>query len=433
MAKGMRVWLVTIGEPVPTSSDFKDRPHRTGILARHLSNRGNEVVWWTSTFNHFSKRHYFEKNTTIQMATNFAIRFLHGFGYRRNISIMRFADHLQLARIFAQQARQEAQLPDIIVSSYPGVWLSLEAVKFGLERSLPVIVDMRDMWPDIIIDHIPSPLNFLAKYALLPYFRAARNACAHATAITGITDAFVEWGVEKGKRQKTELDRSFPLGYITTQPAESDIREGYHYWEQYGIVPGGADIIVVFIGSLGYQFQLDTLFRTSRILRAKGKRIKFVLGGTGERLDDFRAQGENDDLIIIPGWINAAQIYTLLRCASIGLDPLPDRYDFLATINNKAIEYLSAGLPIISCPEKGILAQLLKQEGIGFSYAYGDENHLAETLLKLDQDRELLRQVSERAKVVFEEQFTADRVYTMMESHLRTVRESYSKAHPVND
>ena len=55
-----------------------------------------------------------------------------------------------------------------------------------------------------------------------------------------------------------------------------------------------------------------------------------------------------------PGWVDAAKIFVLMRRSAVGLDPLPDRYDFLATINNKAIEYMSAGLPVISSPDRGV-------------------------------------------------------------------------------
>ena len=48
-----------------------------------------------------------------------------------------------------------------------------------------------------------------------------------------------------------------------------------------------------------------------------------------------------------------------------GIDPLPDRYDYLASINNKAVEYLSAGLPVVSSPRHGVLYELLEREECG--------------------------------------------------------------------
>ncbi len=51
----MRVWLLTVGEPLPTDGG-SDRVWRTGFLARALADRGHEVVWWSSAFDPFRHR-----------------------------------------------------------------------------------------------------------------------------------------------------------------------------------------------------------------------------------------------------------------------------------------------------------------------------------------------------------------------------------------
>jgi glycosyltransferase involved in cell wall biosynthesis len=93
----------------------------------------------------------------------------------------------------------------------------------------------------------------------------------------------------------------------------------------------------------------------------------------------------------------------------------------LATINNKAIEYLSAGLPVISCPKTGVLASLLAHEACGLSYAYGDASDLAAILLRLDSDRDAARTMSANAGRIFRERFTAERVYAEMMAYFEEV------------
>jgi hypothetical protein len=51
----MRVWLITVGEPLPLDGPG-ERMLRTGILAAFLAARGHEVVWWSSSFDHVRKR-----------------------------------------------------------------------------------------------------------------------------------------------------------------------------------------------------------------------------------------------------------------------------------------------------------------------------------------------------------------------------------------
>src|SRR2546425_9945755 len=108
----MRIWLVTIGEPLPTDG-AGTRLLRTGILASRLTARGHEVVWWTSAFDHNRKAHRVHADTTVQLEPKLTVKLLSSpIGYRRNISLARLANHYHLARKFRRQAARETA-PDI--------------------------------------------------------------------------------------------------------------------------------------------------------------------------------------------------------------------------------------------------------------------------------------------------------------------------------
>jgi glycosyltransferase involved in cell wall biosynthesis len=123
--------------------------------------------------------------------------------------------------------------------------------------------------------------------------------------------------------------------------------------------------------------------------------------------------------------VNRAAIYSLMRRASVGLDPLPERMDFLASVNNKAIEYLSAGLPVVSSPERGVLYDLLKRTGSGVSYVSHDAASLAACLEQLAADPEILGPMRKSARELFDREFRAEVVYPAMEAHLVAVQHQY--------
>ena len=60
----MNIWIVTIGEPlIHKGSNL--RIHRSGLLAKYLSEIKNyNVIWWTSLFNHFTKKFEFQEILT---------------------------------------------------------------------------------------------------------------------------------------------------------------------------------------------------------------------------------------------------------------------------------------------------------------------------------------------------------------------------------
>lgn len=117
----MNVWLVTIGEPVPVCEGVCDRLLRTGYFAHLLANKGRNVVWWTSTFDHFRKKQLFEDDTLLSINERLQIRLLHGCGYRSNVALSRIRDHKQIAKKFSKSIRESENKPAVIVSAFPTI------------------------------------------------------------------------------------------------------------------------------------------------------------------------------------------------------------------------------------------------------------------------------------------------------------------------
>lgn len=413
----MHVWLVTVGEPLPIGEGARQRLQRTGHLARILAGRGHTVVWWTSTFDHYRRQHYAAHDDCVRVGEGLTLRLLHGGGYGRNVSLARLRDHRRVATKFAHQARQAGEAPDVVVCSLPTLELASESVLYGRARGVPVVLDMRDMWPDIFVDTAPAALRPLARLALRPLFRQARAACAGATAITGITPAFVAWGLARGRRAASPLDRDFPMGHVTQAPPGERLRAAEQFWDERGVTAGGPPV-ACFIGTLGRQFDLHTVVDAARALEAGGSPWRFVVCGAGDRLEDFRARAAGLANVLFTGWVDAAAIHVLLQRSSAGLDPLPDRYDFLATINNKAIDYLGAGVPVISSPPRGVLCDLLRQERCGDSHEYGDAAGLVRILVRWAAQPTERAVCARNARSLFERRFTVERAYGDMAVYL---------------
>lgn len=419
----MNIWLATIGEPVPLESGHGDRLHRTGYFAQFLANRGHRTLWWTSAFDHFRKRHLSARDQTVDLDRNLRIRMLRGRGYRRNISLARLHDHAEIARKFGCEAEQTVRRglrPDLIVAALPSIDLASACADFGMRHRIPVVLDMRDMWPDIFIDAAPIPMRPLARALLAPMFRQARQACSQAAAIAGITDAFVDWGVARGCRRRTPLDRAFPLGYSMEPPAPEAIRSANENWDRLGVGESGP-FTVCYFGGLSRQLDLMHAIHAARLLEARGVPMRFVFCGEGDRLKEYRRAADGLANVILPGWVDRASIYTLMRRSNAGLDPLPDRYDFLASINNKAIEYMSAGLPVVSSPKRGVLSELLQRRRCGLSYEEADARGLADLLHSLSLDAARLEAMRRASLALFREQFMADTVCESMESHFERI------------
>jgi glycosyltransferase involved in cell wall biosynthesis len=282
----MRIWIASVGEPLPTDAD-RPRLYRSGTLAEILRNRGHEVVWWSSTFNHPKKIHRFPHPVTINPSLNLTLKLLHSVSYKRNVSLARLYNHYSIGRQFARLAPQE-QPPDIILAAMPTIELSLAAARYGSERDIPVVLDMRDMWPDTFVNFAPAPLRPLANAALCLLTSMLKEAVSKATAITGITQPFVDWGLGYAGRGATEKDRWFPLAYSSEPPLESEIEAGFKFWQTQGLKRNSGNFIACFFGMMGRQSDIETVIEAARLLSAEKPAMRFVLCGTGDNFEKYK-------------------------------------------------------------------------------------------------------------------------------------------------
>lgn len=413
----MRVWIIKTAEPVP--GDAGDvRLERAGLLAQVLSQRGHDVTWWASTFDHVHRRQRFDKDTTIAVCPNYTIRLLYSAGYRKNVSLARAYAEWAIARRFAVRARAEP-FPDVILCCMPSLDLAAAATSYGKRYRRPVVLDIRDLWPDVFAERLPHALRHMSGCVFAAHRYILRQACRRAVAISGITSEFVDWGVRHAGRPKTGLDLDFPLGYPDTEPGAAEAAKAASFWRELGITDG--ECVVCFLGSLGQRNceEFEALIQAARLL-SHHPRIRFVLCGEGVNLHRYKALAADLPTVLFPGWIGFSQARVLMELSAVGIIPYQSTPDFMMSIPNKAVEYMSAGLPVVSSV-KGKLQHILSTHECGATYANRSPQELAGILLGLEQDRGRLHQMGDNARQLYRARFVASAVYSRMAEHLEGI------------
>jgi len=344
---------------------------------------------------------------------------LHAAAYGNNISLARLLNHRGVAKKFRRFSELERK-PDVILCSLPTLELCVEAVRYGKRNGVPVVIDVRDLWPDLFVELAPPWAHGIARRVLAPFFCMAREACGGAKAIVGVTPEFVSWGLRNAGRAATEWDRAFPMGYHRIDLSRQECVEALSRWRARGVMDNA--FVGCFFGTIGRQFDLDTVINAARMLRGDRRRIQFVLCGSGDTLDDFQSKTRDCPDVLFPGWVNRTDIHALMGKSAIGLAPYINKPNFTMNLPNKPLEYLSAGLPIVSSLS-GVLAKFISEYRCGITYEEGKADSLVEALIQLYDDRGKLRTMAENAKALYEKFFIAERVYGEMFEHLRRIAE----------
>ena len=416
----MRVWLLQRAEPTPHDNDGAQRLLRTGILARTLIAAGHQVTWFTSTFDHYNRRQRYDADRRVAVEPGYDVHYLHGPSYRRNISLGRVRNHTTVARRFAAFAAETTERPDIVVASIPTAELALAGVKFGRTHGIPVVLDIRDLWPDVFYDVLPGFLKPLVHLATHSMRRALEQATRDATAIIGLTGGFLDWGLERGGRTRGPDDRVFFMGYQGKKRVDADPVAAGRFWDELGVRHDPATLTVAFIGTLGFVADFDPVFEAARILQADGVPVRFIICGDGARRAKIETAAAELPNVVFPGWVTEDRIQALFDRAEIGLTPYIESTNFILNVTNKPAEYMSGGWAIANSLDRGALQTLLSERDCGFSYG-GSGRTLATKLARLALDPDLLEGLRQRARGTFAELFHGESVYGEMVTYLEEV------------
>lgn len=407
------IWLIQTGEPLPLDTSIKKM--RTALLADKLIARGHSVFWWTSAFNHLKKEWLFKKDTMLEINEGYKIFALKGSGYKKNISLSRFIDHRVIAWKFKKLASKIPK-PDIIVTSMPPHDLAYEAVVFGKKNNIPVLVDIRDPWPDVFLNHMPKPLQKPLKALLFKDFWLTKKNMQIADGLIAVTNTFLKWGLKYAGREKCLTDKLYYLGY--KRPLVSDISKAKEKFSS--MLKNLKDkFIVFFVGTISFYHNPSILLKVAE--RLNNNNIHFVIAGDGELLGELKKASRNLQNVTLTGWLNQDEIEFFLKQAEVGVCPTTSKIDLFP---NKAFTYLSAGLPIVSAFQ-GDLKKTIEKYKIGYYYPPNDVDALLGCIMKLYNNPDLYNQMSENARKVFDEMFDAEKIYAEYAEHIERVVYEY--------
>src|SRR5262249_17820310 len=337
-------------------------------------------------------------------------------GYERNVSLRRLIFNFHTSRQFARLAALEPK-PHLVLTSYPPIELVSEIAAYGRHHSIPTIADILDLWPDIWLGAAPAAARATAKLLLAPYFTLSRSSLASVTAITGITDEFVAWGLARAGRAAGAFDRAFPFGYSLPTLTPDTIGSANQFWNELldnGKAPPALRLCL--IGRIGERTGHDHGIEAIRSLQAEGKAgVQLVICGVDLRRATVKYG--NDPAIIYAGWVDQPRMITLMERSDLGVIPYRNTIDFQNSLSNKTIEYLAGGLALTTGLD-GKVRQLISGNDCGYLYSDQSSSAYRDLLLEILGDRQTLERRKRAARTLYQERFRAAAVYGEFRDYL---------------
>jgi glycosyltransferase involved in cell wall biosynthesis len=350
------------------------------------------------------------------LSENLEYRLIPSPGYDRNIGLGRLWDHAVLGVNLRRMLNDRMDLPDVCFIGYPPIETATVMARWLKERGVPTLLDVKDQWPTLFLDSVPSPFKALGRIVLSPYYLSARRAMRDATGISAMADSFLQWALLFAGRSRSSHDIVVPLTSPRNESGDADLLEASEWWAARGVREDSTPRFC-FIGNHARSFDFNPIVAAARSLAENHVDCDLIIAGTGESSADWKKAATGLPNVRFPGWINPAQARILARVCSGFLAPYIGSDDFQRSVPNKVIDALSFGLPVVTSL-RGEVAALIDEFEVGLRYGTDANRTLYECLMILIEDSALQRRMSRNALQLYEERFSYERVYGAVVAHL---------------
>lgn len=280
---------------------------------------------------------------------------------------------------------------DVVIASSGPITAGVPGIVAKKIRRRKFVFEVRDLWPQTAIEmgQLNSPRIQKIAYWL------EKKLYKKSDLIVALSPGMV-----------MEIKQKLPVNSIIdvtnaaniplfSTPSTFDIGE----WKNktYGI----------YTGNIGAVNNSKWLLEAARILKEKGREdIGFLLIGDGQMKEELLGKAKEYGLsnFTIMGLMPKVNMVAYLQNALVSFVPLKNTPVLNTSSPNKFFESLVAGVPIIQ-NTTGWMKEYLETNKVGYTLDADDSEALANLLIELEKNKELVKDMSERAKVLGSKDF----------------------------
>lgn len=351
----------------------------------------------TSSFYHLTKE---QRNYTNEFLNSFKYRItlINEKGYTKNISIRRILSHKVFAKNVIKYLKRR-RIPDIIYLVVPSLDVADLVSKFAKENSIPLIIDIQDLWPEAfkMAINIPYITNILFK----PLANKANRIYNRADKIVAVSDTYVKRGLLANKNDHIGL--SVYIG--------NEFDYANNCIEKNKLLKPNNEFWVTYVGALGHSYDIKLVIDSLEILKNKGiTNIIFKVLGSGVLMEEFKEYADMKSVNVdFMGQVEYGKMMGILHESDIAVNPIIGKS--VASIINKVADYATAGVPVINTQNCNEYRDIVQKYNIGLNCDSGDAYGFAEKIKKLYDNKKLCNEMSKNSIILAKELFDRNKTY----------------------
>ena len=258
---------------------------------------------------------------------------------------------------------------DVVMGTSPPIFQALSACLVAALRRRPFLLEIRDLWPDFIID-----MGFLKNPFLISCSRRLEGFLySRATHVLVNSPAYVDYLMQK----------DIPKDKITLVPNGVDPAMFDPSSDGGGVrkkLRLNGKFVVVYAGAVGPANDLDLLLEAAAQLKPDSL-IHILIVGDGKERKRLQAEAETQSLdnVSFAGPQPKHEMGNYLACADACVAILQNIEMFRMTYPNKVFDYMAAGRPVVVAID-GVIREVVETARAGIFSKPGDAASLADAI-----------------------------------------------------
>lgn len=368
----MKVWILNHTATPPSMGGLV----RHYYFSRYLTAMGHEVKLFTSSMVH---------NTDVNMITGRELykevemdgvpyTFVRSSNYQGN-GFSRIWDMLGFP-VRLWRACNRFELPDVIYTSSPDPITAFMAVLYARRKKLPCVVEIRDLWPESIVDYKGiSRKNPVIRML----YRLEKWLYQHADRLIFTMEGGADYIREQG------WDKDIDLSKVRNVNNGVDLKEFDANREEYRLADPDLEnpgtFKVIYTGSVRDANHVGLLVDAAKLLEQKNPEIKFLIYGDGNQRKPLEKRIEDEQIgnVYMKGRIEKKYIPYVVSCADLNvLNYIYHPITRFGGSQNKLFEYFASGKPVLADIKSGY--DLIERYQAGVATNDQSPEHIAELI-----------------------------------------------------
>lgn len=284
---------------------------------------------------------------------------------------LRSACYASFAATSAVEGYLVRERPDVVLATSPQLLVALSGWAVSRLKGVPLVVEIRDLWPDSIAAVGALRADSLAMRALRI---AERFVYRQADLVVSVTDSFVEHLRRNGARRVAVIMNGADPGLFRPIEDTAALRERFALGDRF---------VACVAGTLGLAHGLETVLDAAEALR-DDPRFLFWMVGEGARRAELEREARRRLLenVRFQGQVEREEVPNILAAVDAALVLLKPDPLFESVLPSKMFEAMAAGRPVV-LGVSGEAKRLLEDSGAGIAIPPGDGRALVEAVRRL--------------------------------------------------